>query len=130
MQASFLPKKKDSCYGNDRQDLSLCGEHEREPMKRADRMKAVLEEALAPSVLEIRDDSARHRHHAAMRTASQESRGPDQAGETHYHLHVISRRFDGMKTLERHRLVHELLAEEFRTGLHALSLSLKGEAQA
>lgn len=98
-------------------------------MKRADRMRTALEEALRPSVLEIRDDSARHRHHAAMRTFSQENRGPEQVGETHYHLHVVSSRFDGMKSLERHRLVHELLAGEFRTGLHALSLSLKGESQ-
>lgn len=106
------------------------GKHGRDAMKRADRMKAVLEEALNPSVLEIRDDSARHSHHAAMRTASQESRGPEQAGETHYHLYVVSQRFDGMKSLERHRLVHDLLAAEFRTGLHALSLTLKGENQA
>ena len=105
------------------------GKHGRDVMKRADRMRTVLEEALTPSVLEIRDDSARHSHHAAMRTAAQESRGPAQAGETHYHLHVVSCRFDGLKSLERHRLVHELLAEEFRTGLHALSLSLKGESQ-
>ncbi|WP_282802848.1 BolA family protein [Bombella apis] len=98
-------------------------------MKRVDRMRAVLEEALSPSILEIRDDSARHRHHAAMRTQAQESRGPEQVGETHYHLHVVSRRFDGMKTLARHRLVNDLLAGEFQTGLHALSLSLEGENQ-
>lgn len=98
-------------------------------MKRGDRIKAVLEDALHPSVLEIRDDSARHRHHAAMQTQAQQSRGPAQVGETHYHLHVVSSRFDGMKTLARHRLVHDLLAEEFKTGLHALSLSLKGENQ-
>ncbi|MUG04805.1 BolA/IbaG family iron-sulfur metabolism protein [Bombella sp. ESL0378] len=99
-------------------------------MTRAERMKAMLEEALMPSQLEIHDESARHRHHAHARSAQQEARGPGQVGETHYRLHIVSRHFDGMKPVERHRLVHQLLAAEFESGLHALSLTLKGEISA
>ncbi len=90
-------------------------------------MKILLEEALSPSVLEIHDESARHSHHAHARSLQQDARGPQQVGETHYRLSIVSKLFDGMRPLARHRLVHDILATEFKAGLHALSLSLKGE---
>ncbi|WP_029604526.1 BolA family protein [Kozakia baliensis] len=84
--------------------------------ERAVRMAGVLEKALEPQNLQIQDDSAKHAGHAAKK-------GLD-GGETHFTISVVSPRFSGLNRVARHRLVNELLAPEFETGLHALSLVL------
>ena len=45
--------------------------------------------------------------------------------ETHLHLHLVSASFEGVGRVARSRLVHEALAEEFASGLHALRLKLQ-----
>lgn len=69
--------------------------------------------------VEVVDESARHEGHAGAR--------PE--GETHYTVLVVSSRFDGMTRVTRSRLVHEILAREFVTGMHALSLVLRSPAE-
>lgn len=46
-------------------------------------------------------------------------------GGTHLAISIVSARFAGLNPLQRHRLVHEVLAEEMQTRIHALELSLK-----
>lgn len=87
---------------------------------RADRIREILEHELAPTHLEIHDDSARHAHHASAKALG-------QGGETHFNVAVTSARFDGLGRIARHRLVNTLLAPEFESGLHALSLVLEAE---
>ncbi|EHH68533.1 BolA family protein [Gluconobacter morbifer] len=87
---------------------------------RRNRIAALLERELHPSRIEIQDDSARHAHHAGARALGAE-------GETHFNIAITSAKFDGLSRIARHRLVNDLLAGEFRTGLHALSLVLHGE---
>ncbi|GBQ68588.1 stress response and cell division protein BolA [Ameyamaea chiangmaiensis NBRC 103196] len=84
-------------------------------LRRSDRMDETLRAAFAPEVLVIIDDSARHAGHA----------GAGPAGETHYDVTIVSARFEGMSRVARSRLVHEVLADEFTTGLHALALALR-----
>lgn len=48
---------------------------------------------------------------------------PDGA-ETHFKVSVVAEKFTGLAKIARHRLMNNLLAEEFNTGLHALSLHL------
>lgn len=84
---------------------------------RARRIAAILRDALAPTVLDVQDESARHAHHAGMR-------GHPEGSETHFDVLVTSARFEGLSRVQRHRLVHDLLKDEFATGLHALSLHL------
>ena len=88
-------------------------------LSRAARMTAVLEQRFAPASVSVTDDSARHRGHAGA--------APD--GETHYRVQVVSDAFAGVSRLDRQRLVNELLSDEFKTGLHALSLDLKTPAE-
>ena len=66
--------------------------------------------ALAPSRLEIVDESARHAGHPGAR----------QGG--HYRLLIVSAQFSGKTTLQRHRLVHDTLGELMRSKIHALSI--------
>lgn len=89
---------------------------------RYDRIRDVLEAAFAPVALEIIDDSAKHASHAARNGVA--------GGETHYRVRMVSEALAGQSRVSRSRAVHEALATEFRSGLHALSLTLLTPAEA
>lgn len=82
-------------------------------MRVAASLRQKLEQSLAPTRLDIRDESARHAGHGA------------HAGEeSHFALLVVSDAFTGKSRVERHRIVHSLLAEELSVGgVHALALT-------
>lgn len=87
-------------------------------------MRTKLETEFGPQVeVNIRNDSSKHAHHAAM--AAQGGGN----GETHFYVHVVSDKFAGMPQIKRHRAVNALLAAEFERGLHALSLRTKTWAE-
>lgn len=88
--------------------------------QRADRMRQTLEARFQPALLEITDDSARHAGHAGARPG----------GETHYSVLMISAAFAGLSRVARSRAVHEALAGEFSSGLHALALRLQSPEEA
>jgi BolA protein len=89
-------------------------------MRVADRIRSKLVAGLAPTRLEIFDDSARHAGHAGSR----------DGGETHFNLLVVSDRFTGQSRIERQRTIHGLLAEELAGPVHALSLKALTPAEA
>ena len=73
-------------------------------------MEAKLNAALAPSRLELTDDSARHQGHA-------------HAGvESHFNLTLECAAFAGLSRVARQRLVMGVLAEELAGPVHALSI--------
>lgn len=78
----------------------------------AARLRAKLDAALAPTRLEIRDDSHRHAGHAGARPG----------GETHFAVTIVSAAFAGQGRVARQRMVHAALAEELRDQVHALQL--------
>jgi stress-induced morphogen len=82
---------------------------------RTERIRALVSTALAPVLLDVRDDSAQHAGHA----------GAAPGGETHYSVLVVSDRFVGQGRVDRHRLVNAALDGEFAQGLHALALTLR-----
>jgi BolA family transcriptional regulator, general stress-responsive regulator len=69
---------------------------------------------LAPTHIEIVDDSAKHAGHAGARD-----------GGGHYNLVIESRAFEGKSTLARHRLVYAALAELMRREIHALAIEAR-----
>jgi len=75
-------------------------------------MNAALKSAFAPVELIIEDQSARHAGHAGA--------SPD--GESHFRVRLVAERFRGLNRVERSRLVHAALSDEFDRGLHALSI--------
>jgi len=81
-------------------------------MTTAEEIERRLREALAPALLRLRDDSARHAGHAGA-----------TSGGGHYHVLVVSERFEGASLLERHRRVNELLRDLFGPRIHALGLT-------
>ena len=81
-------------------------------MRIADIIETKLNEAPAPSRLELVDESALHAGHAGAR--------PE--GESHFRLLVVSDRFENRGRLERQRMVYQILGDLMTTDIHALSI--------
>ena len=88
---------------------------------RYDRISQVLQSQFAPLRLEIEDESSKHAGHAGQKGVT--------GGQTHYRVVMVSESFAGMSRLARSRAVHAALDAEFKSGLHALSLSLNTPAE-
>jgi BolA family transcriptional regulator, general stress-responsive regulator len=82
-------------------------------------MRRRLERALAPSRLEIQDDSAKHAGHA----------GAAPGGNTHWSLAIVSAAFAGKSTVARHRLVYDALGDLMGNPIHALQISARSPAE-
>ena len=80
----------------------------------AEAIRAKLTASLNPTRLVIEDDSHRHAGHAGARAG----------GESHFNVAIESAAFEGLKPVERQRLVHRVLADELAGPVHALSLKL------
>jgi BolA protein len=78
---------------------------------RLDRLTDRLRTAFEPDLLEVVDDSHRHAGHAGAAD-----------GRGHFTVLVVSKRFAGLNTLRRHRLVYESVGEMMTTDIHALSI--------
>jgi BolA family transcriptional regulator, general stress-responsive regulator len=75
-----------------------------------EQLRLALEGALAPSSLEIIDDSAKHAGHAGSREGG------------HFRVVLVAAAFAGRSQLERHRLVYAAVAPLLGQGVHALSI--------
>ncbi|MEO5566130.1 MAG: BolA family protein [Luteimonas sp.] len=78
---------------------------------RVARMRDLLEQAFAPSWLDIVDDSRRHAGHAGARD-----------GRGHFNVGIESAAFAGMASLARHRAVYAALGTMMQDDIHALSI--------
>ena len=78
-----------------------------------DAMRASLA-ALEPVAIEIIDDSAKHAGHAGAK-----------GGGGHFRLAIVSPRFTGCGTMERHRLVYDALGPLMKREIHAVSITAK-----
>ncbi|MEQ9452127.1 MAG: BolA/IbaG family iron-sulfur metabolism protein [Pseudomonadales bacterium] len=45
-----------------------------------------------------------------------------EGAQSHFKLVLVAGRFDGMSRIARHRLINDLVADEFSGGLHALAI--------
>ena len=79
-------------------------------MTRIEHMQTLLA-TLAPSHIEIVDDSHLHAGHEGARS-----------GGGHYTLHIISEQFSGKSTLARHRMIYSALGEMMKQEIHALNI--------
>lgn len=68
---------------------------------------------LEPLQLDIRDDSHRHAGHAGSREGG------------HFALQIVSARFTGLSTVQRHRLVYDAVGNLQQVGIHALSIDAR-----
>ena len=70
---------------------------------------------LNPQFLEIIDQSANHAGHV----------GNSGGNESHFLINIKAEKLDDLKLIDKHRLINDLLKEEFNEGLHALSIIIK-----
>ena len=79
---------------------------------RESRIRVILTDLFTPDHLEVIDDSSRHAGHA----------GASPEGETHFNIVIKASAFGDMSRVARQRAIMSALDEEFKTGLHALSI--------
>lgn len=72
-------------------------------------IESKLHSQLAPQHLEVVNESHMH--------------SVPKGSETHFKVVVVSSRFDGLSAVRRHQLVYGALAEELRSGVHALAIT-------
>ena len=84
-------------------------------MNREARIREKLVTALSPAHLDVENESRMH--------------NVPPGSETHFKVLVVSDAFDGLGAVDRQRRVHEALADELRTGLHALTIRAITPAQ-
>ena len=77
---------------------------------RSERIRAALA-ALAPTEIELIDESYKHVGHAGARD-----------GRGHYALRIVSAGFHGTSAVARHRHVYSALGGLMQTDIHALSI--------
>jgi len=67
---------------------------------------------LEPLKCEIIDDSAQHAGHAGA-----------ASGAGHYRVTIVTQKFNGLKLIERHRLVYDAVGDLMLTDIHALVIT-------
>ena len=78
----------------------------------ASEMLRRLHSSLAPSRIELNDDSEQHRGHG----------GYNPAGESHFSLTIESAAFTGKSRVERQRMIYAALGDLMKERVHALSI--------
>lgn len=75
-------------------------------------------ESLKPVTLSIVNESHKHAGHVG-------NPSKDPNAETHFDVTIESEAFKGKSRVQQHRMVYDMLEDEFRQGLHALALKTK-----
>ena len=78
-----------------------------------------LTDQLAPSSLEVINDSHRHAGHM----------GDNGTGESHFTVIVESDRFVGLNRVQRQRLVNQVLADLLSSRIHALAIRARAPGE-
>jgi BolA protein len=80
-------------------------------------IRSAVERELAPTHVEIIDDSAAHAGHAGARSGG------------HFRLTVVSAAFEGRTQLQRHRLVYAAMGPLMDGAVHALNIVARTPAE-
>lgn len=84
-------------------------------MSRKARIETILTQELIPSFIQVVNESGNHH--------------VPKDSETHFKVILVSTVFNDKPRLARHKLVNQLLFQEFEQGLHALSMHLYTEEE-
>jgi len=74
----------------------------------------------SPERLVVINESHLHAGHHHVHEGREEQF--EANGETHFRVRIVSKAFEGMSRVERHRAVNTLLADELKGGVHALAI--------
>jgi len=85
----------------------------------ATEMRQLLTEALAPTRLDVINDSASHHGHS----------GDDGSGESHFTIEIESPAFAGVSRLQRQRMVNAALGDIPGTRVHAVAIKARAPGE-
>ena len=80
-------------------------------------IERALREALQPTALTVADDSHLHAGHAGAREGR------------HFHVTIVSSRFNQLSRVKRHRLVYDALQSLIPRGIHALAIDARAPGE-
>ncbi|TMH32296.1 MAG: BolA family transcriptional regulator [Betaproteobacteria bacterium] len=80
-------------------------------------IRDALQAALAPTLLDVQDDSHLHAGHAGAREGR------------HFSVRLESERFNGLSRVARHRLVYDSLHDLIPRGIHALAIDARAPGE-
>ena len=83
-----------------------------------ERLADALRTALAPTSVEVQDDSHLHAGHAGAREGR------------HFSVRIVSPAFEGLSRVARHRLVYDAARTLIAEGIHALAIEARTPAEA
>lgn len=78
---------------------------------RTDQIEKLLTKALAPVSLQVTDDSHEHVGHGGF-----------HEGGSHFSVTLVSRSFNSLDTLSRHRMIYDALGDMMQKEIHALKI--------
>ena len=96
---------------DDPQPTADTGLTENALMKSAEMVRERLYQDLAADFVEVEDQSHLHAGHSGA-----------AAGGRHFEVVVVSKAFEGLATLARHRLVYQAMGDAMAQDIHALSI--------
>ena len=96
---------------DDHQTTADTGQMENVSKKRAAMVRERLYQDLGAEFVEVDDQTHLHAGHSGA-----------AAGGSHFEVVVISKAFEGLATLARHRLVYQALGDAMTQDIHALSI--------
>ena len=96
---------------DDRQPTTDTGLTENVSKKRAAMVRERLYQDLGAEFVEVDDQTHLHAGHSGA-----------AAGGSHFEVVVISKAFEGLATLARHRLVYQAVGDAMTQDIHALSI--------
>lgn len=79
--------------------------------ERIGQIENCLRAALVPQKIEIRDDSHLHAEHEGAKS-----------GGGHFAITIVSSRFQGKNSVQRHQMIYQALGEMMKKDIHALSI--------
>lgn len=93
----------------------------------AERIRRILESALAPETLEVIDESHKHAGHAHVVSRTGTAAG---TSETHFLIKVVSQSFQDKSRLDRHRTINALIADEMGPDkVHAIAIDARAPGE-
>ncbi len=87
--------------------------------QRIEIIRARLGAALGPVELKITDESHKHIGHEGAKS-----------GRGHFHVRIISEKFQGLNPVRRHQLIYQALGDLMDTDIHALSIDAEAPTRA
>ena len=78
---------------------------------RIEKINAAIELALSPEFVDVSDESHLHAGHEGARS-----------GRGHFHVTVVTARFNDQSLIKRHRLIYDALGDLMNSDIHALGI--------